>query len=55
MVYRTRVIDEELKTRLRVSGGVLMAGPKACGKTESARQIAKSEIRVDIDSTVDDG
>jgi predicted AAA+ superfamily ATPase len=53
MFYRTRVIDEELKTKLRVSGGVLMAGPKACGKTESARQIAKSEIRVDVDPTVE--
>jgi predicted AAA+ superfamily ATPase len=30
-----------------------MSGPKACGKTESARQVAKSEIRIDIDPTVE--
>lgn len=30
-------------------GAVLVEGPKACGKTETARQIAKSEVRLDID------
>ncbi|MGN6258094.1 MAG: ATP-binding protein [Solirubrobacterales bacterium] len=30
-------------------GAVLVEGPKACGKTETARQIAKSEVRLDVD------
>jgi predicted AAA+ superfamily ATPase len=46
------VVDEELQRRMRVSGGVLITGPKACGKTESARQLARSEIRIDVDPLV---
>jgi predicted AAA+ superfamily ATPase len=52
MEYKTRVIDAELADRLIWSGAVLISGPKACGKTESARQLAKSEIRIDIDPAV---
>jgi predicted AAA+ superfamily ATPase len=47
MVYLPRVIDAELEQRLRRSGAVLISGPKACGKTESVRQVAKSEVRID--------
>lgn len=32
------------------SGAVLIEGPRACGKTETARQVAASEARLDIDS-----
>ena len=35
--------------RLQSSGAVLIEGPKACGKTETARQQAATEIRLDVD------
>jgi predicted AAA+ superfamily ATPase len=47
--YAARIADAELKERLRYMGAVLVEGPKACGKTETARQIAKSEVRLDVD------
>jgi predicted AAA+ superfamily ATPase len=43
------VVDEELARRLETSGAVLVEGPKACGKTETARQKAASEVLLDID------
>jgi predicted AAA+ superfamily ATPase len=52
MRYLPRIIDTELRDNLRRSGAVLVTGPKACGKTESARQAAKSEVRMDTDPNV---
>ncbi|MDR1184448.1 MAG: DUF4143 domain-containing protein [Coriobacteriales bacterium] len=52
MKYKPRVIDLELKDSLRRSGAVLVTGPKACGKTESARRAAVSEVRMDADPNV---
>ncbi|MGN6557409.1 MAG: ATP-binding protein [Solirubrobacterales bacterium] len=49
MKYAPRIADAELKERLRYIGAVLVEGPKACGKTETARRIAKSEVRLDVD------
>ena len=49
MPYVSRIADSELQSRLRASGAVLIEGAKACGKTETARQIAKSEVLLDID------
>jgi uncharacterized protein len=49
MVYLPRVIDTQLRTRLASIGGVILEGPKACGKTESARQVAASELLLDLD------
>lgn len=49
--YRLRVADEELRQRLQHSGAVLIEGPKACGKTETGRQFAGSEVLLDVDST----
>jgi len=43
------VVDEELEARLASSGGVLVEGPKACGKTLTARQLAGSEVLLDVD------
>lgn len=48
-VYSPRITDAELTRRLAASGAVLIEGPKACGKTESARQQAASEVRLDTD------
>jgi uncharacterized protein len=47
--YQARVVDEELRQRLAASGAVLIEGPKACGKTETARQVAASEVLLDVD------
>jgi hypothetical protein len=43
------VIDAQLETRLNSIGGVVLEGAKACGKTESARQVAASELLLDLD------
>lgn len=49
MAYLARIADAELAARLESSGAVLIEGPKACGKTETARQQAASEVRLDVD------
>lgn len=49
MHYLPRVADAELAARLASSGAVLIEGPKACGKTETARRQAASEVRLDVD------
>jgi hypothetical protein len=40
--YRPRIIDEILKEALEASGAVWLQGPKWCGKTWTASQIARS-------------
>lgn len=47
--YRSRVVDGELAARLKSAGAVLIEGPKACGKTVTARQVAASEVLLDVD------
>lgn len=47
--YRKRVLDAELAERLSAIGAVLIEGPKACGKTESANQKAATTYRLDVD------
>jgi predicted AAA+ superfamily ATPase len=49
--YRARVVDGELQATLRASGAVLIEGPRGCGKTATARQVAASEVRFDTDDT----
>ena len=45
--YLPRTVDSELARALRTSGAVLVRGPRACGKTETARQASASELRLD--------
>ncbi len=52
MNYIKRLIDTELQRKLDASGAVLIRGAKACGKTESAKQFAKSVIQVDRDENI---
>lgn len=52
MAYLDRISDIELKRKLGASGALLIRGPKACGKTESAKQIANSFIYLDRDEQV---
>ena len=49
MTYRPRIADAELATRLASTGAVVIEGPKACGKTMTARQAAASEVLLDVD------
>jgi predicted AAA+ superfamily ATPase len=48
-IYHPRIVDEELAARLTATGAVAIEGPKACGKTATARQIAASEVLLDTD------
>ncbi|GHV63143.1 ATPase [Bacteroidia bacterium] len=52
MEYRSRNVENELKLKLSASGAVLIKGPKSCGKTETAKQFAKSVLQVDKDEHV---
>jgi predicted AAA+ superfamily ATPase len=52
MVYLNRITDTELQRKLQAAGAVLIRGAKACGKTESAKQFAKSILEVDTDPQV---
>ena len=48
--YQPRIADAELRRRLASSGAVVIEGPKACGKTATARQAAASEVLLDVDA-----
>ena len=50
--YIARISDEELKRKLNASGALLIRGMKACGKTQSAKQLAASMISFDQDEQV---
>lgn len=49
MAYLPRVVDAEFEARLAAAGAVVIEGPKACGKTETARQRAASSVLLDVD------
>jgi predicted AAA+ superfamily ATPase len=49
MDYVSRYADEELQSRLANAGAVLVTGPKACGKTETALRLSASSVQLDID------
>lgn len=42
--YKARIADELLKIKLRSSSAVLVQGPKWCGKTTTAEQVANSTL-----------
>ncbi len=49
MSYTPRLVDAEIKELLETMGIVLIEGPKAAGKTETARRLAKTEIKLATD------
>ena len=49
MHYLPRIVETELDECLAATGAVVMEGPKACGKTATARQRAASEVLLDTD------
>lgn len=42
--YRKRIVDDILERKLKGKGAVLIEGPKWCGKTTTAEQVAKSVL-----------
>ena len=46
MSYFKRISDKVLTERLEAFGAVLIEGPKWCGKTTTAEQLAKSVIKM---------
>lgn len=52
MAYIHRIADGELDAALARSGAVLIEGPKACGKTETASRRAASVVHLDTDPTI---
>jgi predicted AAA+ superfamily ATPase len=52
MAYRPRIVDRELEQRLGATGAVVIEGPRACGKTATARSICVSEALLDTDDNM---
>ncbi|GHU08307.1 ATPase AAA [Alphaproteobacteria bacterium] len=52
MSYRKRIIEKDIRLGLEAAGALWIRGPKSCGKTETAKQFAKSVLKVDTDPTV---
>ena len=50
--YRKRIADILLEEKLDAMGAVLIEGPKACGKTTTAEQHAKSVLYMDDPSNI---
>lgn len=48
--YQPRLADTELALSLAATGAVVLEGPRACGKTATARQQAASEVLLDVDT-----
>lgn len=46
MKYLKRIADQELKLKLEAFGAVQIKGPKWCGKTTTAMQVAKSVVKM---------
>ncbi len=51
-MYSRRIVEVEIAQKLAASGALLVKGPKACGKTETSLQFAKSSIQLDTDPQV---
>lgn len=51
--YRRRIVDKILLDKLEAKGAVVIEGPKWCGKTTTALQVAKSVLRMDEPSKRD--
>ena len=49
--YHRRIADRELARCLAAAGAVLIEGPRACGKTATARRLAASTVMLDVDRT----
>ncbi|WP_257160726.1 ATP-binding protein [Corynebacterium cystitidis] len=48
--YIPRLVDNEVQRGLKTSGALLLQGPRACGKTSTAKQCTQSSIQLDRDT-----
>ena len=46
MKYINRIVDDEINNKLNITGALLIRGPKWCGKTTSAKRVAKSILEM---------
>lgn len=46
MNYIKRIVDKEINEKLAIMGAILIKGPKWCGKTTSAKRVAKSVLEM---------
>ena len=53
MEYKKRIADSILRDKLDAMGAILIEGPKACGKTTTAEQIAGSVLYMDDPDKMD--
>ena len=53
MKYIPRIIDSKIELKLQVTGGVVIKGPKWCGKTTTAKQFAKSVLDLQNTKTLE--
>ena len=51
--YINRIIDDVVAKKLNITGGVVIKGPKWCGKTRTAKEYAMSEIDLQDIETID--
>ncbi|MGH3544825.1 MAG: ATP-binding protein [Mycobacteriales bacterium] len=51
--YISRIADNEVERALRAVGAVAIEGPRGCGKTETARRKAASELLLDLDPDIE--
>ena len=51
--YLPRVVDDLLSTQVKAMGAVLIEGVKGCGKTETARRRAASEVLLEADANAE--
>lgn len=49
MIYRPRIVEDELERKLGSISTILIEGPKAVGKTATARRYSASEVLLDVD------
>jgi predicted AAA+ superfamily ATPase len=45
-----RIVDDEVAQSLAAAGALLIEGPRGCGKTQTARRHARSEVLLDVDA-----
>lgn len=50
--YMRRTVDSLIATYLKIMGGVVIEGPKWCGKTRTGREFYKSILSIDSENTI---
>jgi predicted AAA+ superfamily ATPase len=51
-MYIPRLADAELLKTLKAVGGVVIEGPRFCGKTTTAKQFAQSSVELDKETGI---